>query len=139
MEGRRLLSIPHITDKELLEEIMRRTGIPRRTCLQAIRAHYDIIKECLEAGVSVRIASFGVFTLKDMNPLNNRKVKNMHTGEDMYVTRPGYRTPAFKPTKEWKARMKKNNLWNYDENNEKEYFFKNEKKKDSFVEEIIDD
>lgn len=133
------MSIPHITDKELLEEIMRRTGIPRRTCLQAIRAHYDIIKECLEAGVSVRIASFGVFTLKDMSPLNNRKFKNMYTGEDMYVTRPGYRTPIFKPTKEWKARMKKNNLWNYDENNEKEYFFKNEKKKESFVEEIIDD
>jgi len=70
-----------MTKTELVEEIVKRTGLAKKQAKAVIDALPDIIADTLKKGDSLSITGFGVFTLKErkektgINPLTKKKIK----------------------------------------------------------------
>lgn len=98
---------PHIQEKEVIEEISNRTGLPNNSIYTVLHTLYDIIMESIEAGVEVRLNTIGFFTWKDMKPKKEVVFHNSFIGGELPpMDMPGYRIPNFKPRGGWRRALR---------------------------------
>ncbi|MEK7702816.1 MAG: integration host factor subunit alpha [Nitrospirota bacterium] len=68
---------------EIANAICERIGVPRKESVVLLEQVLSLIKETLKNGESVKIAEFGSFLIRKKN---ERKGRNMKTGEPMQIT-----------------------------------------------------
>jgi DNA-binding protein HU-beta len=87
--------------KDLVRTMSEQTHMTMKDCSLALEAFIETVKEALEKGDSVKIASFGVFSVKT---LCSRTCHNLHTMQMQEV--PERTLPKFKFSKVLKDQMK---------------------------------
>lgn len=98
---------PHITDTELIREVANRTGLPINATFKAIYAYYDIVKECIENGVEVKMGELGTMSWLIKKPHKGVVYYNGFTGESLLPKdTPGFWIPKFTPRKKWRKELK---------------------------------
>lgn len=98
---------PHITDTELIREVANRTGLPINATFKAIYAYYDIVKECIENGVEVKMGELGTMSWFIKKPHKGVVYYNGFTGESLPPQdTPGFWIPKFTPRKKWRKELK---------------------------------
>lgn len=93
-----------LTKAKLIEEIARRTGLTKLETKAAIIGFWDTIEETLAEGESIELRGYGSFRMKHQPA---RQVRNPATGQLMQVKAKDI--PVFKPSKEFKDRIKAGN------------------------------
>ena len=82
-----------MTKKDLMGIQYRQTGLSQKECVSAIESTFEIIKNELGKGNSVRISGFGKWTVKSKRERNGR---NPQTGDRMTID--ARRVVTFKPS-----------------------------------------
>jgi len=83
-----------MTKRDFAEAIHRRIGLSKSESAEIVEFFFDVIKEELEAGETVKIPKFGSFRVKTKR---SRRGRNPVTGEAIEITR--RRAVVFKPSK----------------------------------------
>lgn len=104
---------PHITETELIKEVVKRTGLPLNAVFQAVNAYYDIIKECIENGVEVKMGELGTMGWKMKQPNYGVVYYDFKTKQPLPPQdTPGFWIPYFTPRQKWKRELKeKTKFW----------------------------
>lgn len=98
---------PHITDTELIREVANRTGLPINATFKAIYAYYDIVKECIESGVEVKMGELGTMSWKIKPPNKGVVYYDVHRGVNLPPQDvPGFWIPKFTPRRKWRKELK---------------------------------
>ena len=71
-----------LTKANLVDEIKKEFGLPRKKSFELVEALLKIIKQNLQNGEDVLISGFGKFCVKEKK---ERKGRNPATGEDMML------------------------------------------------------
>ena len=71
-----------MTKVDIIAAIVDRTGFTVKDCHQIFDNIFDIMSLTLETGEQLKIAGFGVFTVKSKNI---RKGRNPQTGDDIQI------------------------------------------------------
>jgi len=79
----RLSEIPTLTKAELAEMLFDQVGLNKRESKDMVEAFFDVIREALEQGDSVKLSGFGNFQLRDKP---QRPGRNPKTGEIIPIT-----------------------------------------------------
>jgi integration host factor subunit alpha len=82
-----------MTKKDLMGIQYRQTGLSQKECVSAIESTFEIIKNELEKGNSVKISGFGKWTVKSKKERNGR---NPQTGDPMTIN--ARKVVTFKPS-----------------------------------------
>ena len=82
-----------MTKKDLMDIHYEQTGLSRKECVSAIESTFEIIKNELGKGNSVKISGFGRWTVKSKKERNGR---NPQTGDRMTID--ARRVVTFKPS-----------------------------------------
>jgi len=82
-----------MTKKDLMGIQYGQTGLSQKECVSAIETTFEIIKNELEKGNSVKISGFGKWTVKSKKERNGR---NPQTGDRMTID--ARRVVTFKPS-----------------------------------------
>lgn len=72
-----------LTKKEIVEYVHDKVGFPRQAMTQVVSAIFDIFKDELLEGNSIKIANFGVLKVRDKR---SRPGRNMRTGESVEIS-----------------------------------------------------
>lgn len=112
---------PQITNIEAVKEVASRTGLPVNAALTAVKCYQDIIMECVNSGVEIKVGDIGVITYKIKAPHHNVVYYDFKTGENLPPKdTPGFWVPYLRPSRKWKSELKElTKFWN-EENEEKE-------------------
>jgi len=95
--------ILHVMRKaDLINHIADKTGIPKVDVLVTLEAMFKEVKETLSNGESIYIRGFGSFITKKRAAKIGRNIK-----KNVAVEIPEHFIPAFKPSKEFVAEVKK--------------------------------
>lgn len=70
--------IPTLTKAELAEILFEEVGLNKREAKDMVDGFFDVIREALESGISVKLSGFGNFQLRDKP---QRPGRNPKTGE----------------------------------------------------------
>jgi integration host factor subunit alpha len=89
-----------MTKKDLMDIHYEQTGLSRKECVSAIESTFEIIKNELEKGNSVRISGFGKWTVKSKRERNGR---NPQTGDQMTID--ARKVVTFKPSAALKSAL----------------------------------
>lgn len=87
---------------DLINNIAEKTGIPKVDVLVTLEAMFKEIKESLSGGENIYIRGFGSFITKKRAAKIGRNIK-----KNVAVEIPAHFIPAFKPSKEFVAEVKK--------------------------------
>ncbi len=87
---------------DLINNIAEKTGIPKVDVLVTLEAMFKEIKESLSGGENIYIRGFGSFITKKRAAKIGRNIK-----KNVAVEIPEHFIPAFKPSKEFVAEVKK--------------------------------
>jgi integration host factor subunit alpha len=79
----RLAEVPTLTKAELAEMLFDQVGLNKRESKDMVEAFFDVIREALEQGDSVKLSGFGNFQLRDKP---QRPGRNPKTGEIIPIT-----------------------------------------------------
>ena len=79
----RLSEVPTLTKAELAEMLFDQVGLNKRESKDMVEAFFDVIREALEHGDSVKLSGFGNFQLRDKP---QRPGRNPKTGEIIPIT-----------------------------------------------------
>ncbi len=79
----RTAEIPTLTKAELAEMLFDQVGLNKRESKDMVEAFFDVIREALEQGDSVKLSGFGNFQLRDKP---QRPGRNPKTGEVIPIT-----------------------------------------------------
>lgn len=111
---------PFLTETELIRAVSQRTGLPINAVFQSINAYYDVIKECIESGVEVKMGNLGTMRWKVKNPHKGVVYYNPQTKENLPPQdTPGFWIPMFTPKKTWRTELKEaTKFWEKENNNE---------------------
>ncbi|MDR2683787.1 MAG: integration host factor subunit beta [Prevotellaceae bacterium] len=90
-----------MTKANIVNDIARTTGINREDVLKAVETFMESVKNSLERGENVYLRSFGSFIVKKRAAKTARNILKNTT-----ITIPEHNIPAFKPSKEFAARVK---------------------------------
>ncbi|TWG80378.1 integration host factor subunit alpha [Cupriavidus gilardii J11] len=74
----RVAEVPTLTKAELAEMLFDQVGLNKRESKDMVEAFFDVIREALEQGDSVKLSGFGNFQLRDKP---QRPGRNPKTGE----------------------------------------------------------
>ena len=74
----RAQDVPTLTKAELAEMLFEQVGLNKRESKDMVEAFFDVIREALEQGDSVKLSGFGNFQLRDKP---QRPGRNPKTGE----------------------------------------------------------
>ena len=91
-----------VTRGVLTDAVHRETGLPRREAARLVDILIETICERLEDGETVKLSSFGNFTLRDKEP---RMGRNPRTGEAAPIS--PRRVVVFRPSNILKKRVDK--------------------------------
>jgi integration host factor subunit alpha len=83
-----------MTKSEIIDNIRDKVGMAKKECASAVETTFDIIKEELGKGNTVKISGFGKWTVKSKK---ERKGRNPQTGESMAIK--ARRVVTFKSSK----------------------------------------
>lgn len=113
--------VAQLTNTEAMKEISNRTGLPFTAVSAVLIAYQDIVRECVDLGVEVKMGDLGTMGYSIRNPGYGVVNYNMHTREKMLPEdKPGYHIPYFRPAKKWKAELRKlTEFWDNENNEEK--------------------
>lgn len=75
--------VPTLTKAELAEMLFDQVGLNKRESKDMVEAFFDVIREALEQGDSVKLSGFGNFQLRDKA---QRPGRNPKTGEIIPIT-----------------------------------------------------
>jgi DNA-binding protein HU-beta len=87
---------------DLVNQIADKTGIPKVDVLVTLETMFKEVKETLSAGENIYIRGFGSFITKKRAAKIGRNIK-----KNTAVQIPEHYVPAFKPSKEFVAEVKK--------------------------------
>jgi integration host factor subunit alpha len=79
----RATEVPTLTKAELAEMLFDQVGLNKRESKDMVEAFFDVIREALEQGDSVKLSGFGNFQLRDKP---QRPGRNPKTGEVIPIT-----------------------------------------------------
>ncbi|MGO4326779.1 integration host factor subunit alpha [Cupriavidus sp. 2TAF22] len=79
----RAAEVPTLTKAELAEMLFDQVGLNKRESKDMVEAFFDVIREALEHGDSVKLSGFGNFQLRDKP---QRPGRNPKTGEIIPIT-----------------------------------------------------
>lgn len=79
----RTTEVPTLTKAELAEMLFDQVGLNKRESKDMVEAFFDVIREALEHGDSVKLSGFGNFQLRDKP---QRPGRNPKTGEVIPIT-----------------------------------------------------
>lgn len=79
----RVSEVPTLTKAELAEMLFDQVGLNKRESKDMVEAFFDVIREALEHGDSVKLSGFGNFQLRDKP---QRPGRNPKTGEIIPIT-----------------------------------------------------
>ena len=95
---------------DLVNQVSLKTGVERKVVSTVLETLMDSVKSSLEKGENVYLREFGTFLLKKKAA---KKARNISKYNGEYVTTtitiPAHVAPAFKPSKKFINRVKKNN------------------------------
>jgi integration host factor subunit alpha len=83
MQDIRATEVPTLTKAELAEMLFDQVGLNKRESKDMVEAFFDVIREALEQGDSVKLSGFGNFQLRDKP---QRPGRNPKTGEIIPIT-----------------------------------------------------
>ncbi|CAG9178582.1 MULTISPECIES: integration host factor subunit alpha [Cupriavidus] len=83
MPENRAAEVPTLTKAELAEMLFDQVGLNKRESKDMVEAFFDVIREALEQGDSVKLSGFGNFQLRDKP---QRPGRNPKTGEVIPIT-----------------------------------------------------
>ena len=89
-----------LTKAEMAEKLFEEIGLNKREAKDLVDLFFEQIRSALENGTSVKLSSFGNFTLRDKSP---RPGRNPKTGEEIPIT--ARRVVTFRPGQKLKARV----------------------------------
>lgn len=72
-----------LTKKEIVEYVHTKVGFPRQAMTQVVTAIFDIFKDELLKGNSIKVANFGVLKIREKR---SRPGRNMRTGESVEIS-----------------------------------------------------
>ncbi len=72
-----------MTKADIIEKIHRQTGLPKKDSTQIVAAFFEIIREQLAQGETVKLAGFGNFTTRKKPP---RLGRNPRTKEEVEIS-----------------------------------------------------
>jgi DNA-binding protein HU-beta len=87
-----------VIKQDIVNEVVKRTGITRGKADIAVETIFDGIKKALGAGERIELRGFGVFTVK---PRKTGIGRNPKTGQEVAI--PPGKAVRFKPGKELQA------------------------------------
>ncbi|MEO5367756.1 MAG: integration host factor subunit alpha [Magnetococcus sp. WYHC-3] len=67
---------------DLVESVYQRIGISKKDAAEIVDSFFEIIREQLESGESVKISGFGNFNIRHKNP---RPGRNPKTGDEVEI------------------------------------------------------
>ena len=74
---------PTLTKAELAELLFDNVGLNKREAKDMVEAFFEVIRDALESGDSVKLSGFGNFDLRDKN---QRPGRNPKTGEEIPIS-----------------------------------------------------
>ena len=89
-----------ITKAELAENLFKVLGLTKRECQEFVDRFFELIRQALERGESVKLSRFGNFRLRDKT---GRPGRNPKTGEEVMIT--PRRVVTFSPGQKLKQRV----------------------------------
>ena len=90
-----------MTKADIVNEIARNTGVNREDVLKIVESLMENIKDSLAKGENVYLRSFGSFIVKERAEKTARNIAKNTT-----IKIPAHKVPAFKPSKEFTAKVK---------------------------------
>ncbi len=93
-----------LTRVDLAEAVYRKVGLSRTESAELVETVLDVICDCVAAGDSVKLSSFGSFIVRDKN---ERIGRNPKTGEEVPIK--PRRVMVFKPSNILKDAVVKGN------------------------------
>ena len=93
-----------LTRMDLSEAVFREVGLSRNESAQLVETVLQEISDALVRGETVKISSFGTFSVRDKNA---RKGRNPKTGEEIPIT--PRRVLSFRPSHLMKERVAQGN------------------------------
>ena len=93
-----------LTRMDLSEAVFREVGLSRNESSQLVESVLDHISDALVSGESVKISSFGTFSIRDKNA---RVGRNPKTGEEVPIS--PRRVLTFRPSHLMKERVAEGN------------------------------
>ena len=72
-----------MTKADIVEELYLKTGVSKQEAARITELFFDIIKETLEKGETVKISGFGNFVVRAKRA---RRGRNPQTGEEITIT-----------------------------------------------------
>lgn len=92
-----------MTKAELVAEISEETGVERVMVLASVEAFMEKVKDSLSKGENVYLRGFGSFIVKKRAEKTGRNISKNTT-----IIIPAHNIPAFKPSKTFVNKVKKN-------------------------------
>ena len=83
-----------MTKKEFIDAVASKTGFSKKDTGVTVEALLETVKEALQDGETIKLASFGTFTVVEKG---EREGRNPSTGETIVI--PAGKTPKFKFSK----------------------------------------
>jgi len=90
----------NVTRKELSVSINNKLGVSQRNAAEIVDSVFDVLKETLVNGESIKLVQFGTLSVRDKSP---RKGRNPRTGDSMVITK--RQTVSFRPSKKLRERI----------------------------------
>lgn len=87
--------------KEVVEQVATKTNISKKEALAIVKALFDVVKDNLKKGKTVRLIPFGNFEVRHRA---GRKGRNPRTGKEIDIK--ARKVPAFRPGKDLKDAVK---------------------------------
>lgn len=90
-----------MTKSDIVKQIADKTGSDKAVTLQIVESLMEEIKNSIVGGEPVCLRGFGSFIIKQRAA---KKARNISKGTTVEI--PAYKIPSFKPSKEFKAKLK---------------------------------
>lgn len=91
-----------MTKADLADSIYEKVGLPKKEAAEIIETLFDLMKNVLADGESIKIAGFGTFLVRKKGA---RKGRNPKTGVEIEISQ--RRVVTFKPSLQFKAVVEK--------------------------------
>ncbi len=72
-----------MTKADIVEDLYEKIGISKQEAARLTELFFDVMKETLEKGETVKISSFGNFVVREKRA---RRGRNPQTGDEMMIT-----------------------------------------------------
>lgn len=90
-----------MTKAEIVAAISSKTGVEKKIVVEVVDSLMETVKDSIVAGENVYLRGFGTFLVKSRAEKIARNIS-----KNTSITIPAHNIPVFKPSKEFKAKVK---------------------------------